>query len=100
MTLYSILLILVCLVSFLALVKLISALSDNYLLRIFLTLASLENMGKKFNLPKNGDCIILAIGCSIPEMITNVMSVFDENSENFSYGFGVIIGSGVFGNFT
>jgi len=57
-------------------------------------------MGKKFNLPKNGDCIILAIGCSIPEMITNVMSVFDENSENFSYGFGVIIGSGVFGNFT
>ena len=65
----------------------------------YLYVASLENMSKKFRLKKNSDVIILAIGCSIPEMITNIMSVFDNNKENFNYGFGVIIGSGVFGTF-
>ncbi len=42
---------------------------------------------------------MLALGCSVPEMITNIMSVFDEEKETFNYGFGVIIGSGIFGNF-
>ena len=59
--------------------------------------ASLENISKKFILPKNSDCIILALGCSIPEMTTNILSVFDSEKETFNYGFGAIVGSGVFG---
>ena len=57
----------------------------------------MENLCKKFKLRDNTDVLILAIGCSIPEMITNVLSVFDSEKETFNYGFGVIIGSGVFG---
>jgi hypothetical protein len=37
------------------------------------------------------------MGCSIPEMTTNIISVFDSEKETFNYGFGAIIGSGVFG---
>ena len=59
----------------------------------------MENISKKFKLRQNSDCLLLALGCSVPEMITNILSVFDKEKETFNYGFGVIIGSGVFGIF-
>lgn len=32
-------------------------------------------------------------------MTTNIISVFDKEKETFNYGFGAIIGSGVFGKY-
>jgi Ca2+/Na+ antiporter len=41
--------------------------------------------------------ILVAIGISTPELTTNVLSVLSNNTEMFGYGFGAIVGSGVFG---
>jgi hypothetical protein len=41
--------------------------------------------------------ILLAIGCSVPEMTTNTLSCFNKSQEMIDFGFGAIVGSGVFG---
>lgn len=43
--------------------------------------------------------LLCAFGISIPEMTTNVLSCFHSNTDMVSYGFGAIVGSGIFGNF-
>ena len=40
--------------------------------------------------------IILAIGCSIPEMLTNIFSCTSSNPQMLGFGFGTIAGSGIF----
>jgi len=41
--------------------------------------------------------ILLALGCSVFEMTTNVFSCFNEDKEMVQFGLGIIVGSGVFG---
>jgi hypothetical protein len=43
--------------------------------------------------------IILALGISIPEMTTNFLSITNVDKQMIEYGFGTIVGSGVFGKF-
>ena len=42
--------------------------------------------------------LLCAFGISIPEMTTNALSCSHANSDMISYGFGAIVGSGIFGN--
>ena len=41
--------------------------------------------------------IIMALGCSIFEMTTNIISCFNDNKEMTGFGLGIVVGSGVFG---
>lgn len=41
--------------------------------------------------------VILALGISVPEMTTNVLSIFNNDKAMIEYGLGAIVGSGVFG---
>lgn len=42
--------------------------------------------------------VILAVSNSIPEMTTNILSCFAKEKGMINYGFGTIVGSGVFGS--
>ena len=57
----------------------------------------MEKISKKFDLKETSTGILLAIGCSVPEMTTNILSCFDDNKEMIGFGFGAIVGSGIFG---
>lgn len=59
--------------------------------------ACLEKLSSKFDLSETATGILVAIGISIPEMTTNILSVFGGEPEMVGYGFGSIVGSGVFG---
>lgn len=50
----------------------------------------------EFNLSQTSTGILVAIGISIPELTTNILSVFSDKVEMIGYGFGAIVGSGVF----
>jgi Ca2+/Na+ antiporter len=73
---------------------------NGFLMRFYyLKKACLEKISKKFNLKETSTGVLLAIGCSVPEMTTNILSCFDENEEMIDFGFGSIVGSGVFGKY-
>lgn len=66
---------------------------------IIFCLACLDTISRNFKLKEYGTGVLLAIGCSVPEMTTNIISCFSERKEMVGFGFGVIVGSGVFGKF-
>jgi Ca2+/Na+ antiporter len=72
---------------------------NEYMMRNHLSssLACLENLSHEFNLSQSSTGILVAVGISIPELTTNILSVFGDNQEMIGYGFGAIVGSGVFG---
>ena len=43
--------------------------------------------------------LLLAIGITVPELCTNIESVVSSSIDMKKYGFGSIVGSGVFGIF-
>ncbi|CAD8102975.1 unnamed protein product [Paramecium primaurelia] len=54
----------------------------------------LESLSTKWHLSETGTGILMALGMSIPELTTNILSCF--KSSRIGYGFGAIVGSGVF----
>lgn len=50
----------------------------------------------KYNFSEGLAGMLVAFGMSIPEMTTNVLSCFDDNQEMIGFGFGTILGSGIF----
>lgn len=68
-------------------------------LKKHLLLACLEILSKKWGLHDHSAGILLALGCSIYEMTTNIFSCFNEDKEMAQFGLGIIVGSGVFGFF-
>jgi Ca2+/Na+ antiporter len=61
-----------------------------------LNLACLQNISKKYNLSEHVTGYLLAIGGSIPEFSTNLISA-TSNDGNINIGVGTISGSGSFG---
>lgn len=59
--------------------------------------ACLEKISARFKLKESIAGIILAFGCSLPEMTTNILSCTNSRKSMIGYGFGTIVGSGVFG---
>jgi len=41
--------------------------------------------------------VIIAVGSTIPELTTNLLSVFDEAPKMIEFAFGTVLGSGIFG---
>jgi len=62
-----------------------------------ISLACLEKLGQIFRLNDYSKGVILALGISVPEMTTNLLSVFNNDKAMIEYGLGAIVGSGVFG---
>jgi hypothetical protein len=58
----------------------------------------LERLSSKYHFSETGTGILVAIGISIPELTTNLLSSFSFKRETLGYGFGAIVGSGAFGN--
>jgi Ca2+/Na+ antiporter len=56
----------------------------------------LQTIIKKYQLPPNLAGFLIAVGCSVPEFSTNMISSFSSKPEMVGFGFGAIIGSGVF----
>ena len=56
----------------------------------------LEHLGRQFRLSDQNKGLILALGLSIPEMTTSILSVTSLDKGMVEYGFGAIVGSGVF----
>lgn len=71
---------------------------QTYLVNTFL-MPCLEQISKKFRFSETGTGILVALGISIPELTTNLISAFSFRRETIGYGFGAIVGSGAFGKF-
>ena len=69
-----------------------------YFLKIWINKACLEIICRKCNFREHTAGILLALGCSVFEMTTNVLACFNEDKEMAQFGLGIIVGSGVFGN--
>jgi Ca2+/Na+ antiporter len=41
--------------------------------------------------------VLIAIGISVPELTTNILSCFSQKKAMIGYGFGAIVCSGAFG---
>ena len=59
-------------------------------------IACLMNIAKKYNLSSQATGYILAIGSSIPEFTTSLISAMNEDG-NVNLAIGTISGSGAFG---
>jgi Ca2+/Na+ antiporter len=59
-------------------------------------LAALENISTKYKFSETGTGVLVALGISIPELTTNLLSCSSFKNEMIGYGFGAIVGSGVF----
>ena len=70
-----------------------------YLINNYL-ISSIDQIAKILKIRKNEFFfgVLLAICNSIPEFSTNILSCFAKEKEMVNYGFGTIVGSGVFGN--
>lgn len=58
--------------------------------------AVLENISGKYHFSETGTGVLVALGISIPELTTNLLSCATFKNEMIGYGFGAIVGSGVF----
>jgi len=58
----------------------------------------LEKLSEKYDFSETATGILVAVGISIPELTTNLLSSFSFKRETLGYGFGAIVGSGAFGN--
>ena len=70
---------------------------QTYLVNTFL-MPCLERLSEKYNFSETATGILVALGISIPELTTNLLSSFSFKRETIGYGFGAIVGSGAFGN--
>ena len=61
-------------------------------------IACLQTIIKKYKLQPNLAGFLIAVGCSVPEFSTNMISCLSEKPELVGFGFGAVVGSGVFGN--
>ena len=59
-----------------------------WLFFIYLCLACLQKISDKFKLSEGASGFLLAIGCSIPEMSTSILSCFTGKAELIGYAFG------------
>jgi Ca2+/Na+ antiporter len=56
----------------------------------------LENISTKYSFSETSTGVLVALGISIPELTTNLLSCASFKNEMIGYGFGAIVGSGVF----
>lgn len=56
----------------------------------------MENISQKYKFTETGTGVLVALGISIPELTTNLLSCATFKNEMIGYGFGAIVGSGVF----
>jgi len=51
----------------------------------------------KLQISETASGCLIAIASTIPEFTANMISVFHQNQEMLDFGFGTIIGSGIYG---
>jgi hypothetical protein len=77
---------------------LLAYLVEHYMMRmVYLILACLSSISKKYGLSETTAGYILAFGSSIPEFTTNIIASNDMNKKNLVLGLGTISASGSFG---